>query len=339
MNDFYKGVASYYSDLLVSEEFKKVERKYRIFKSKQKKANLRTALMFLISGISIFTISYHFFSSNTILISLGVVSFLFGTGYYMLTYLQNNIDTDLGSKISKHNNLQLQIELDEIRLELQSLKKKSGVSNDNTDITETINSIINNTFTEEFIQHKIEKSFGDNAIKHERFNNLFIEFERTSYRINEELERLRKSANINLVIGSLFTTVAILSLTYEVFFLKKSFTTTIDLLSHYIPRISLVIFVEVFAFFFLKLYKSNLNEIKYFNNEKTNIDFKLISLKTALFQENIELIKICLSELIRTERNFILKKDESTVELEKLRNDKDNNKLLTDFIGNVILKK
>src|SRR5574339_301622 len=36
-----------------------------------------------------------------------------------------------------------------------------------------------------------------------------------------------------------------------------------ELLSYFVPRVSLVVLIEVFAYFFLRLYKQSLNEIKY----------------------------------------------------------------------------
>jgi hypothetical protein len=41
------------------------------------------------------------------------------------------------------------------------------------------------------------------------------------------------------------------------------------LLTEFSPRLSLVIVVELFAYFFLGLYKSNLQEIKYFQRHST----------------------------------------------------------------------
>ncbi|MBI5525005.1 MAG: hypothetical protein HY897_01580 [Deltaproteobacteria bacterium] len=42
-------------------------------------------------------------------------------------------------------------------------------------------------------------------------------------------------------------------------------------LSHYVPRITTVTFIEVFAFFFLKLYRASLIEIKFYQNELTSL--------------------------------------------------------------------
>ena len=82
-----------------------------------------------------------------------------------------------------------------------------------------------------------------------------------------------------------------------------------------------------FSFFFLKLYKSGLSEIKYFQNELTNVEMKFISLDISLRGKNTELISDVVSEFSKTERNFILNKGQTTVEIErgKLDNEVINN--------------
>ena len=75
-----------------------------------------------------------------------------------------------------------------------------------------------------------------------------------------------------------------------------------------------------------------------FNNEKTNIDFKIISLKAALNIGDDKVIQIMLEELIKTERNFKLSKDESTVELEKAKNDTNNNQILVQLLEKLYKK-
>ena len=120
---------------------------------------------------------------------------------------------------------------------------------------------------------------------------------------------------------------------YEVFATEVDFSDSVKLLSHYLPRLSLIIFIEIFAFFFLRLYKASLFDIKYFNNEKTNIDFKIISLNVAILKQNDTLIQTTINELVKTERNFKLGKEESTVELEQLKTEKENNKLLSQILS------
>ncbi|QXE91274.1 hypothetical protein KP001_01655 [Geomonas subterranea] len=82
-------------------------------------------------------------------------------------------------------------------------------------------------------------------------------------------------------------------------------------------RISIIFIIELFAFFFMRIYKSSIDDIKYFQNEITNIDLKLIGIEMALKLGNKESINKSIDTAINTERNFKLAKGESTVELEK----------------------
>ncbi|WP_315983120.1 hypothetical protein [Aliamphritea spongicola] len=76
-----------------------------------------------------------------------------------------------------------------------------------------------------------------------------------------------------------------------------------------LPRILLVIFLEIFAYFFLRLYKDGLSEIKYFQNELTNLESKLIALETSYLTKNLASINKSVESLLKTERNFVLEKD------------------------------
>ena len=91
-----------------------------------------------------------------------------------------------------------------------------------------------------------------------------------------------------------------------------------------LPRLSFVFIIELFAYFFLRLYKEGLDEIKYFQNELTNIESKLISVEVAYITKNDKTMKESLSILAKTERNFILKKGETTVELERAKSESEN---------------
>lgn len=277
-------------------------------------------------------LAYNYFDEQFSIayIITGSTALAFGVGFILFRYLQNGSYSKFTeSDISNQN---LRSEIQDLKFELIKLRKKSGETTDYENISKTINNAIDNTITEDFIKSKIDSFYSDKAISEVKRKDILNEFENLGYRINGELTRLRKSANLNLVIGTLTTVCAILALGYEVFKTEIEFSNTTKLLSHYIPRLSIIVFVEIFAFFFLKLYKTTLIDIKYFNNEKTNIDFKIISLKAAINIGDDKVIQIMLEELIKTERNFKLSKDESTVELEKAKNDTNNNQILAQLL-------
>ncbi len=106
-----------------------------------------------------------------------------------------------------------------------------------------------------------------------------------------------------------------------------------------LPRLLLVIFIEIFAYFFLRLYKDGLSEIKYFQNELTNIEAILMSAEISYLTGDKESLKLTLAVLAKTERNYVLKKGETTVELERAKSDSEMSKSMisgvSDFMKNV----
>lgn len=63
--------------------------------------------------------------------------------------------------------------------------------------------------------------------------------------------------------------------------------------------------IEVFSYFFLKLYKSSLSEIKYFQNEATNIEYSFVALETALKVDDSDLVKQCVNKMLNVERTIL----------------------------------
>ena len=167
----------------------------------------------------------------------------------------------------------------------------------------------------------IEEKYAPAVIRQTEYNRLLADFDSLKTRLNAEVQSLNRRANSNLAFGSVLTFVAMAGLTYVVLKAEVNYQDVTSVLHYYIPRLSFVIFIEVFAYFFLKLYKSNLSDTKYYQNELTNVESKMISLKSALLTQDKSAAKAIITELSKTERNFILKKGESTVDLEKAKLD------------------
>lgn len=182
-----------------------------------------------------------------------------------------------------------------------------------------------------FKQKFIEQSTHDLEFAH-----LFEDLFKLENKFKSQIDRLISNSNLNLIIGIITTLLAVILLGFSMF-QEHKFTTTVEFLSFFTPRISTVIFVEIFSFFFLKLYKNNLNEIKYFQNEITNLNFKISALKTAIKTQNKDAIDKVISVFSVTERNFILKKDETTEKLEshKIESSESSkySKSMTDLIN------
>jgi hypothetical protein len=106
-------------------------------------------------------------------------------------------------------------------------------------------------------------------------------FEIMAGRLVREISALTRRGNLNLIIGVVTTMFTVAGLVYMVFATPPNLFGITNVLSLYIPRITTVIFIEVFAFFFLRLYKSALTDIKYYQDELTAIETIRIALETA----------------------------------------------------------
>ncbi|WP_160112237.1 hypothetical protein [Aquimarina sp. AU58] len=165
-----------------------------------------------------------------------------------------------------------------------------------------------------------------------------IHIEDLEERIFYEISNLRRNANLNLGIGIAATVVAVISLGYVILTQEIQDVYYDKFLMNFIPRLSLVLFIELFAFFFLKQYKSNLEDIKYYNNEKTNIDFRILAIKIAETLEDKTMHDQIINSFISIDRNFKLDKDQSTIQLEKMKLDNEQNLQLSNLLAKAIDK-
>lgn len=152
-------------------------------------------------------------------------------------------------------------------------------------------------------------------VREESFDEQFVF---TRQRLGQEIQALAKRGNLNLILGISTTITGLVVLGYAVF-APPSLNTAAEILAYFVPRVSLVLLIEVFAYFFLKLYKQSLGEIKYFQNEITNVEAKNLALQVALRADDSALRSKVAEALAATERNFILSKDQTTVDLERDR--------------------
>lgn len=124
-----------------------------------------------------------------------------------------------------------------------------------------------------------------------------------SQRLSLEIESLTRRGNVNLLIGVATTTMAVSVLVYMVLNISGSFDSWPALLSHYIPRVTTVIFIEVFSFFFLRLYRKSLSEIKYYQNELTTLDAQHVALAAASQLDDTQARISVIETICNTDRN------------------------------------
>jgi hypothetical protein len=163
-------------------------------------------------------------------------------------------------------------------------------------------------------------------------------FKNITARLSREVENLAKRGNLNLILGILTTLIGLAVLGYSVFYSPESHSPQ-ELAAYFIPRISLVVLIEVFAYFFLRLYKQSLAEIKYFQNEITNIEAKQLAVSIIESHKDASLIARVVESLSSTERNFTISKEQTTIDLEREKIASQNNSQLLDFATSLIGKK
>ena len=158
----------------------------------------------------------------------------------------------------------------------------------------------------------------EDKVRRREINQLYMQLLSSRSRIRGEISRLIKNGNLNLIIALFLTTLAILILTIYAY--TSKYENYELMLVSFVPKLSIAVFIELFGFFFLRMYKSTLDEIKYFQNEITNVEQKIVAVKICLNKSQKDISHV-IKELLKVERNFKLAKGESTVEIEKTKID------------------
>lgn len=175
-------------------------------------------------------------------------------------------------------------------------------------VTQRIQDSANETFLDELRQKLRESEFAF---------TITTRSEETLRRIYREIDSLTRRGTLNLVLGVVTAVSGIVLLSYVVLGEARPTATLTDFTTTFLPRLSIVTIIEVFAYFFLRLYKSSLNEIKYFQNEATNIEFHFTALLAALKHGSPELLKETIQAFLRTERNPLMSGDQRALTLEQ----------------------
>lgn len=146
---------------------------------------------------------------------------------------------------------------------------------------------------------------------------IYAQGSETRSRLFGEVQALGRRGNLNLIIGMLISVFGISFLGWSVINLPTLQVGSLDFWGYFLTRSIFVTMIEIVAFFFLNLYRSGLNEIKYFQNEITNLDYKIMGLMASSYDKSHKAILDSGKLLMNVERNYLLKKGETTIEIEK----------------------
>ena len=156
-------------------------------------------------------------------------------------------------------------------------------------------------------------------------------YDSTNSRIKEEINRIRSNSSLNMWIGVIASISAIGLLVSTIQEHEK------DLII-LIPRATVSILIEAFAFFFFNQYRKQQEEIKYWNNEKTNLDLKIFALSLAIDDEEIgtkDYMRDLITTLIQSNRNIFGSATPAETKEEKPKEPTEDKKLLEDVISKI----
>lgn len=142
---------------------------------------------------------------------------------------------------------------------------------------------------------------------------------RSLARLETEISEVRRRGGINLAMGMSITLVGLGILGYAVYTAPSMQAPSAELATYFFPRLSLALITEMFAYFFLRLYKLSMNETKYFQNELTGAEARALSILIASKQETPALLASVAKSLAALDRNHVLEKGQTTVEIEQAR--------------------
>lgn len=270
-------------------------------------------------------------------LTISLTLLLIGLGSILYVYLQGGFSKESIERQENDKNYLRQFE--RLRNELvHKIESEQKIPFDEKKIEQQVNSKIEK-ITLDTLLERIKIKYEDKLTDDLKYKSLEEELYTIKNRIDRETARITRNGNINLTIGFFTTFMAIFFLGYSLLGVSHTTETTQSFLFHFIPRFTLSLFIELFSFFFLRIYKNNLDDIKYLNNERTNIDLKLVALKTSIIHNDNDSLKVILNDLSKTERNFILQKDQSTVDIEKNKIEKINADKLLESIVQIINRK
>ncbi|MEJ5055070.1 hypothetical protein [Sphingobacterium sp. MYb382] len=171
-------------------------------------------------------------------------------------------------------------------------------------------------------------------IENKTYSEINLVFENIQERLKEECNRLNKQALINLFLCFFIAFILMSFIAYtSIISSDINNQNTLHLfIIKYIPRIIAISSLLTMFLYFAKLYKTNILDVKYYQNELTNIEIKQISLKTALINNEKDVLNKVISDLSNIERNLVLGKDQTTNDIERLKIENEINK---DYLNKV----
>lgn len=259
-------------------------------------------------------------------------------------YIKDRVDAstlhveDLKTLSSRMETIKASVDI--LTLELDEVKNFGGVldEGERVDVVSRLRAGITSDTAATLLKEISDRVTADH-LRNMGEVDLARRFDDSRKRLLSELESLGRRGNLNLTLGAVTTVIGLTMLGATVFTGAAGSNDVWSFVSHFLPRITLVLMIELFAYFFLSLYKGSLAEIKYFQNELTNIESKQVALNAAVHAGDASIVSQILLRIADTERNNVFSKDLTTVELERARLDDKSKMDFAKIIADVFPKR
>lgn len=218
----------------------------------------------------------------------GLISLAYGAAFLMMQYLRGGlfsrseriIGNDESPEIASTPLISaLKERIDGLDNELLNLKSAQlgALSGNRDELIEALKPTVHSGLADE-----LQKRFSEQAEYAARDTEIRNSFASAQRRLQIELASLSRRSNLNLVIGVITTAIAVGLLTYMVLGSSINFDSLTSVLAHYLPRLALVVFIEIFSFFFLRLYRATLAEMRTYQTDLTALTIQFVAVQAAL---------------------------------------------------------
>jgi hypothetical protein len=263
----------------------------------------------------------------------GLMTFLFASGSPIFRV------GGRGSAAHVYDERMLEAALAEITQSAKTIAANRFVTaGDKQIITAELREVVQESLPAEYLA-KIDEKYGS-VIVNQKISEYFEEVLQTT---KERLQSFQRDLSLKVASSLAWGIVtAVLGLaTLFVFLLYPPDGAWNDIkpLFQFAARLGIVAMTEVVAFFFLNQYKFTLADLKYVNNEVTNVEMRLLSLIAAAKLNEKGAIAKILAELSKTERNFALKKGEVSIFSSGSGGDLLDHVVISEFLKSIFQRK
>lgn len=284
-------------------------------------------LIFGASWLSILEGRYDLVRRQTFIIGLALLATAFFL--FLLRYLRGELSIDIGSfslgfKQESKSPFIESTRISELEEQVKRIKIAVArqISPSATAAIENVEAALIERVIQE-VPNKLAEQLNENTVRQRSIVQTRDGLNLGRKRLEIELASLDRRGTVNLSIGSVTSAVAVVLL-YQAATTSPQSTDLMTLFTFYVPRVALAIFVELFSFFFLRLYKAGLLDLKYFHSEILNLELRIAALDTAMLINDQESLRNVISSLVETDRTKQLNFEDAS----KQKNDFDEKSIL-----------